>query len=186
MAKENGLEEVVLVQPSSVLVANPKTEEVSEDVKENPSIRGMLLGVTPAAFAGATFGVIGATVIPRAVKFGTGWKGVLATAVVAVGGAWLISKLSKPAAVGWLLTGGALVVLQILKWVLGEKGAKFLGADYDWEDYDEGTEGFGEEIFDDEIFGEDEIFGVSQDLVDEDEIFGADRIIPTAGGIDSF
>lgn len=176
----SNLQEVLLVNPNgskpaplpaAPMPAQPNPQPNPQTPVENPDWKEWIQGVTPAAFLGGTFGVITAAIIPRFVKFTSGWKNVLAVAAVGIGGAWLVSKFSKQAAVGWVIAVGAAVILKLINNLLGKKFQSVLGED---------DELFGE---DDELFGEDdELFGdgMGAEIFEESDIFGADRVIPTA------
>jgi len=132
------LEEVTLIENPQVLpVVNPPEEpeapkenppEESEEVKENPpamltnamgTVKGLFQGVDLISMGVGAVGVVAAIVVPKVVKFNTGWKDLLATAVTAALGGWLIGIKSKPAAVAFVIASGGVFLLKFVKWAMG-------------------------------------------------------------------
>jgi len=183
------LEEVILVQDSSVVstpVVNPPVEVPKEDVKtdksesdpeDNPGIEASVEkftgGVSVLSMAMGAGGVIGAIMIPKLIKWNMGWKDIVATALTTAIGGFVLGKISRPAAIAFVISAGGVFLLKFFKWAVGGfKNTQLLDAQ-------------------EELFGEGDV-EVDEDFLDDDiyDVLGeadtsTDRIIPTSG-IDNF
>lgn len=192
------LEEVTLIENPQVLpVVNPPEPdapveddvEVSEEIKENPSlfkkaestVKGFLQGVDLISMGVGAVGVVAAIVVPKILKFNTGWKDLLATAVTAALGGFILGKVNRAAAVAFVIASGGVFLLKFVKWaMMGFKNEKILLDD---------LTGAGQPILDsgmdfDEFSEDGPIFDVADTGLFD---VGADgpEIVPTAG-IDDF
>jgi hypothetical protein len=140
------LEEVQLIENPQVLpVFNPPVQEApkenpaedpEDDIKDNPpalfnkaqkTVSGLLQGVNLISMGVGAIGVVAAIVVPKVIKFNTGWKDLLATGLTAALGGWVLGKISKPAAVAFVIASGGVFLLKFVKWaMMGFKNEKIL------------------------------------------------------------
>jgi hypothetical protein len=159
-------------------VVEPKEEKSAEasdeDAEDNPGImktvKKITGGVSLFSMAMGAAGVIGAIVVPKIVKWNTGWKDLAATAAIGAVGGFLIGKfLSKPAAVAFVISAGGVFLLKAVRWVYSGFKSTAIGAQ---------EELFADDDVIDEDYLSDEIYDVG--------LFGemdtsTDRVIPTSG-----
>jgi hypothetical protein len=165
------MQEVVLVetQPLAQPEQNPGFGLISE-----AKFQEMTQGVTVPALAGGIAGVFAVGMIPKLVKWDTGWKDVAVSLGATLVGGLVLGKVNKVAAYGFVLGGGVLTVIKTLRMVLGNRPElKVLGDGLGASDliYDVGADEY------------EEFFGSGSDVLTEEELFGIgeDPIIPTAG-----
>ena len=164
--------EVAIVEDKKPL-AQPEQNPAFGLISEG-KFQEMTQGVTVPALAGGIAGVFAVGMIPRLVKWDSGWKDVAVSLGTTLVGGLLLGKVNKSAAYGFVLGGGVLTVIKTLRMVLGNRPElKVLGDGLGASDliYDVGADEY------------EEFFGAGSDVLTEEELFGIgeDPIIPTAG-----
>jgi len=167
---ENNDGETITIEEVTVLPIEDKVSN-EEEIRENPiNISKYTAGITWQGIAGGVGGMVVSAAVPKAVKWDTGWKDVLVTAVTAVGGGYLLKRyVDKQAGLGFVIGGLSLATIKAIRQVTGKSTALV-----------------GDVGSNDLIYG-DYMGDVGDDIFSEDELFGIDDdpIIPTAG-IDDF
>jgi hypothetical protein len=140
-----------------------ETPETEEETKENPNVitstfnkatgwvEHFTAGVSVLQLGVGAVGIIAAVIVPKIVKFSTGWKDLVTNAVVTALGGFLLGKVSKPMAVAFVLGCGGVLILKFVKWAMagfadvpllldgGVPGQQpVLGSEFEFEGFDEG------------------------------------------------
>jgi hypothetical protein len=166
------LQEVVLVEKPQQL-AQPEQNPAFGLISEG-KFQEMTQGVNVQALAGGIAGAFAVGMIPQLVKWNTGWKNIAVSLGTTLIGGLLIGKVNKAAAYGFVLGGGTVTAIKVLRMFLGDRPElKVLGNGLGASDliYDVGADEY------------EEFFGSGADVLTEEELFGIgeDPIIPTAG-----
>jgi hypothetical protein len=162
------LQEVVLVDNKSD--AEPKQNPAFGMVSET-KWKEMTQGVSVPALAGGLVGAFACGVVPKMVKWDKGWKDVAVSLATTLVGGLVLGKMNKTAAHGWVIGGGIVTSIKVLRMALGPKPQlQILGNGLGVDDliYDVGADEY-DEFFGADVLTEEELFGL-----------GEDPIIPTA------
>lgn len=143
-------------------VSEPETEEVEQNPKggitgavkgawnkANGILEQVTGGVSIIQLGIGAVGIVAATVVPKVVKWNTGWKDLVVTTVTAALGGFILGKMSKPVAVAFVIGCGGVLFLKFIKWAMagfkdvplllsGAGQQPVLGEEFEFEGFDEG------------------------------------------------